>query len=95
MLVRIVAAIGLLVEIFPLRVSADLLKLRRAINDVHRQSKAIDLVVDRQFHGRIDVALFFVPTNVHLSVVGPPVRQAVNEPGIAMEVEDDRFVDRE
>ena len=95
MLVCVVAAVDLLVAEFLLGMRADALKFGNAVDHVDRQTEAIDLVVDRQFHRRIDVALFLVAAHVHVLVIGAPVRQPVNQPRIAVEIEDDRFVDRE
>jgi len=47
MLVGVVAAIGLLIAIFLLRMSPDPLELRGAVDHVNRQGEAIDLVVNR------------------------------------------------
>ena len=56
MLVRVVAAFDLLVQEALLGVAADLLQTRHAVDHVHRQAEAVDVVVDRQLQRRIDVA---------------------------------------
>ena len=40
-------------------------------------------------------AFLFVATDVDVDVIGSPIRQAVNQPGIAMEVKNDGLVSRE
>jgi hypothetical protein len=94
-LVCIVAAIGLLIMVFFFRVSADSLELRSAVDYLDGKSKAVNLVVDCQLHRCSDVAFFLVSTCVHVAVAGATICQAVNQPGVAMEIENDRFVDGE
>ncbi len=69
------------------------LKFRYPIDDVDRQRVSIDFILDRQFHRRVDVAAFLISANVKVPVIGPVIGEPVNQPGIAVEVEDDRFVD--
>src|SRR4051812_34718778 len=71
---------------------ADVVQLRYTIDDVDCQSESIDLVFNRQFHRCVDVAALFVAAYVQVSMIRAAVRQTVNQPWIAMEVEDDRFV---
>ena len=68
-----VTARDLLVPELLLSVSADILQFRNAVNGVNRQAKTIGLVVDREFHRGIDVALFFVPAHVDVGVAFAPV----------------------
>ena len=68
------------------------LKGRNAVDCVHRQSKSVDLVLDGQFHRRIDVALLLVAADVEIIVVVPPISQAMDQPRVGMEIEDDRLV---
>src|SRR5262249_25179973 len=65
-----------------------------SINDVDRDAEAVDFIVHRQLHRRVDVALLLVATHVQALVVAG-VGKAVNQPGITVEVEDDGFVDSE
>ena len=92
MLVGVIAAIRLHIAEFLLRMTPDSLKPRSAIDDVDGQGEAIDFVVDGQFHRRVDIALFLVPAYVPIGVVGPAVRQPVNQPRVAVEIEDNRLV---
>ena len=92
--VRVVATFDLFVaELLP-GVTSDCLQPRDAINSVDRQGEAINFIVNGQFHRGVDVPVFLVATHVQVPV-GAGVGQAVNEVGIAMEVEDDRLVGRE
>ena len=74
---------------------ANRLQFRHAIDDVDRQRVAIYFVVDCQFHRRVDVAAFPVTANVKVPVISSVVSEPVNQPRIAVKVEDDGFVDRE
>ena len=51
------------------------LQMRYPIDDVDRQIEAVDLVQDRQFQRRIDVAFFLVSAHVHIVVIGVAIRQ--------------------
>ena len=66
--------------------------LGHAVDDVDGQVEAVDLVVDRQLQRRVDVALLLVAADVQVVVVRAAVGQPVDQPGIAVEVEDDRLV---
>src|SRR6516164_7967396 len=48
-----------------------------------------------QVEWRVDVALFFIAAHVQVLMVGPPVSESVDKPGITMEVENNGFVDCE
>src|SRR5208337_5665398 len=91
-LVRVVQALNLDVAELFLGVSADPLKSRHAIDHVSGQAVAVDLVFNGQLHRRVDVALLLVSADVHALVVFAAIGQPVNQPGIAMEVEDDRLI---
>src|SRR5262249_20456119 len=67
-------------------------EVRYAINHINSQCVTIDFIVDSQFHRRIDIASLFVTANVDIFVVGPVIGEFVNQPWIAMEVEDDRLI---
>ena len=77
------------------RMSARCLEFRNAIDSIDRERVPVNLVVDCQFHRSIDVAAFFVSSDVKIAVVRPVIREFVNQPRITMKVEDDRFVCRE
>lgn len=66
-----------------------------AIDHVNRDAKAIDLVGHRQIQRRVDVAFFFVATHMDVVMVGPPVGEAVDQPGIAVKVKDYRLIEGE
>jgi hypothetical protein len=69
MLVCVPAASNLAVPEFLLGMHANGLKFGDAVDGVNRETEAVGLVVDRQFHGRIDIALFLVPAHVQVLVV--------------------------
>src|SRR5262249_55437180 len=73
-------------------VRAGRLELRHAVDHIDGQSEAVDFVIDCQLHRGIDVAVFLIAAYVQVVVVGAVVWQPVNEPGIAVEVENKWFV---
>jgi hypothetical protein len=54
--------------------------------------EAVQIVQDRHIEGRRDGALFLVAADVDIVVVRAAVGQPVDQPRVAMESEDDRFV---
>lgn len=71
------------------------LQFRNAIDSVDYQAETVHLVADREFERGIDIPLLLVAADMEIIVVRAPVRQLVNQPGVSMEIENDRFVDRE
>ena len=92
-LIRVSPGLDLLITEFFFRVPPDVLQLGYAIDGVDGQAEAIDLVVYRQFHRSVDVALLLVAANMDIFVPAG-VSQAVNQVGISVEIEDDRLVYR-
>lgn len=63
------------------------------VDGVHGQAEPVRLVPDGQLQRRVDVALLLVPPHVQVQVgPGPLVGQPVDQPGVAVEVEDDGLV---
>src|ERR1700751_3712330 len=89
------AALDLQVAKLFLCVGDNVLEFRNPIDGVNRQAEAVDLVFDREFQWRVDISLFLVAAYMHAFMVLPAIGQAMNEPGIAMEVENHRLVYRE
>ena len=71
------------------------LQLWNAIDDVHREIEAVDLVEDGELERRVDIAFFLVTANVEVVVISPAVGELVDERGVGVEVEDDGLVDGE
>jgi len=95
MLVSIVLTVDLHIAQNFFGVGAGHLQCGYPIDNVDGQAKTIDLVLDGQIERRVDVSSFLVPAHVQVFVIGASVGQAVDQPGIAVEVENDRFVFRE
>ena len=57
--------------------------------------ETVEVVEDRHVEGRRGRSLFLVAANVQSAVVGPPIGQPMDEPGVAVVGEDDRLVFRE
>src|SRR5262249_20552604 len=94
MLVRIPATINLLVAEFLLRVGANRLQPRNPIDYIDSQREPIDFVFNRQFQRRVDIAALLVTAHVQIFVIVPLVSEPVNQPRIAVKVENDWLVRR-
>src|SRR5581483_4462759 len=68
---------------------------RHAVDHVDDQVEAVEVVEHDHVERRGGRALLLVPAHVEVVVVGAPVRQAVDEPGVAVVREDDGAVGRE
>lgn len=66
--------------------------LRQPIDHIHHEMEPIQLVQDRHVEGRRNRALFLVAADMDVVVIRAPISQAVNEPGISVEGENDVFV---
>ena len=66
--------------------------LRQAVDGVHHEVEAIQVVQHRHVEGRGDGALFLVTADVKVAVVGAAVGEPVDQPRVAMEGEDHRPV---
>src|SRR5215471_3010087 len=62
------------------------------LNRIHSQREAIDLILDRQFQRSIDVAMFLITVDVEIGMVRATVGQAVDEPRVSVEIENDWFI---
>jgi hypothetical protein len=91
MLIGVGPAGDLRVAEFLLGVAPDPLQFGNTVNGVDGQAEAIGLVVDGQFHRRVDVAFLFVSPHVK-SLVRATLGQAVNQPWISVEIENNRLV---
>ena len=65
---------------------------RDPVDYVDSQIKPVDLVFYSQLQRRIDVTVLFVSAHVQIFVVCAPVCELVNQPGIAVKVEDNGLV---
>ena len=62
------------------------------VDDIHRQVEAIDLVPHGELEWGINIAMFLIAAYVKVFVVGAAVSEFVNQPGVAMKVENNRPV---
>src|SRR5208283_2379869 len=62
---------------------------RHAINRVDREVEAVGLIANRQLQRRIDTAELFVAADMKICMIGAPIGELVNQPRVAVEVEDD------
>lgn len=96
MLKRPVTHLDLLIQQrLPRRRAPIMEPVRQALQRVHGKTIPIRLVPNRQLERRVDVPHLAVAADVHVRVAGALVRQAVDEEGVAVEVEDDGLVGRE
>src|SRR3974377_1417902 len=68
------------------------LQFVHAVNRVDGETEAICLIANCQLHGRFNVSLLFVTAHMQVAVICATVSETVNQPGVAMEVKDDRLV---
>ncbi len=74
------------------QLDAPFARLRQAIDRVHHQMEAVELIQDCHVKWGRDCALLLVAANVNVVMVGPPVCETVNQPRIAVEGEDHMLV---
>ena len=90
--VSVTATGNLPIPEFLLGVGASCLEPGHAVYSVDSQSKAVYLVLDRQFERGIDVASLLITAHVHVLVIIPVVAEPMDQPGITVEIEDDWLV---
>src|SRR5665647_2799541 len=91
-LVDVLLVLDKLVLELLLQVDASVAGLWQAVDGVHHEMEAVQIVQYRHVEGRRDSALFLVTADVDVVVVRATVGQPVNQPRIGMEGEDDRLV---
>src|SRR4029453_14117835 len=62
------------------------------VNGIDGQSEAVGLIADGELQRRVDVALLFVAAHMDIVLTRPAVGEAMDEPGVSMEVEDHGFI---
>src|SRR6185503_4789655 len=67
-------------------------ELRQAINGVGEQVKPVEMVFDRHVKRGGRGSFFLVTAHVQVPVVSAPIGQPMNQPGITMKSENDRFI---
>jgi hypothetical protein len=67
-------------------------ELWQAVDDIGDQVEAVHIVQHRHVERHSDRALLLVTADVEIVTVMPAVSQAMDEPGIAVVGDDDRFV---
>src|SRR5438132_7388706 len=78
-----------------LHISSDVSKFRHTVDDISYQVEAVQIVPDDHVERSRRCALFFVPSNVKIPMVGSPIGETMNEPRIAMKGKDNRLVGSE
>src|SRR5271163_2856758 len=84
-LVSVVAALDLNILEFGPRVCTSYFEFRHSVDYVHSDGEAIDLIIDCQLQRSVDIALLLVSTHMQVGMVVSVVRQAMNQPWIAVE----------
>ena len=92
---RVLATGYLHIPEFLLGVRACRLELGHAVNSVDSQRVAVYLVIDCQFERRVNVAPLLLAAHVQARVVTSAVAKPMEQPGITVEIENDRLVDSE
>src|SRR5208337_1429672 len=91
-LVRVTPACDLLVEQGLASARPSGAETHHAVDRVDGEAETVGLVPDRQFQWGINVAMLLVAAHVNVVLGRPAVSEAVDQPRIAMEVEDYRLV---
>ena len=89
----VIAASNLLVPELIFGVSSFYLETGHAIDDIDGDAEAVDSVANRQFERCIDVPALVVPVHMEIVVIVPAINQAVDHPGIVVEVENHRLIE--
>ncbi len=95
MFVNVLLVLDELVANGLLGIGRPLAQLGYAIDYVLCQMEAIQIVHDTHIKRCRGRALLLIAPHVEILVVGPPVRETVNQPGISMKGKYDRFIFRE
>ena len=74
---------------------ADIFELWHTIYYIDRQTKTINLVIDRQFQRCVDITLLLVTAHMQIFVIGSAIGETVNQPRITVEVENDWLISGE
>src|SRR6266480_2786217 len=74
---------------------AHALQARDPVDYIACEVKSIQIVQDCHIEGSRRRALFLISADVEVVMIGAPISQAVNQPGIAVIGKDDRLVDCE
>ena len=75
-----------------LQVDALVAGLRQAVDGVHHEVEAVQIVQHRHVECRRDGALFLIAPNMHVVMISTAVGQLVNQRGVSVKREDDRLV---
>ena len=75
---RVLSTSYLFVAELLLGVSAANLEFWHTVDYIDRESKAVDFVLNGQFHWSIDIAAFLVSANVQVLMVCPVISEFVN-----------------
>lgn len=95
MLIGIVLALDLHVAELFLGVGTGYLERGYPVDHIDGEAEPVDLILDGQFQRSVDVPFLLVATHVHVPVIRPAVGQAMDQPRVTMECEDDGLVDGE
>ena len=67
-------------------------KFWNPVDHIDCQIETVNLVFHGQSKWCVDISLFFVASHMQVIVVCAPVGEFMNQPGIAMEIENDRLI---
>src|SRR5215469_1436417 len=68
------------------------LQFFHSVNGVDGEAEAVRLIVNGELHGRVNVSLLFVTADMQVPMICAAVSETVNQPRVAMKVENDRPV---
>ncbi len=84
MLVNVLRVLDELILELLLQIEALVAGLRQAVDGVHHQVEAFQIVQHCHVEGRRDRALFLIAADVDVVMVGAAVGQPVDQPGVGM-----------
>ena len=76
-------------------VCSDRCDLRYSLDDVHHQMKTIQVIEHAHIERRRSGSFLFITSHMQVFMIRAPVNQPMNQPGIAVKYEYNRFVRRE
>jgi len=77
---------------FLLHMSGSGAKRFDAIDHIDHEVEAVDLVDDGQFERCVDISIFFIAADMETTLLIPSIDQPVNQPRIAVEIENDGLI---
>ncbi len=92
MLVGIGCASNLLIFKHLFHMSTSNFKFWNSIDYIDRDAETVNLILNCQIKRRVNIPLLLIATHMDVVMVCTAVGESMDQPGVAVEVEDNRFV---